>query len=75
MRTPKTLIVQAPSALMTGGTSCYFDLDESRLASWWPEASGPLDAPDQLPCGGAWNYEVAGQPLSYASVLRPGVLA
>lgn len=67
-------IVQKPTSLMTGGTTCYFDLDESRLASGPPESGGPLDAPDHLPCGGAWNHESHGMQLSYGSTLRPGVV-
>ena len=71
-----TRIVESPTALMTGGRICYFELDESRVATGGlPESGGPLDASDHLPFGGAWNYEVHGVQISYGSVLRPGVLA
>ena len=68
-------IVEKPTALMTGGRTCYFELDESRLATGLPDSGGPLDAPDHLPMGGAWNMHVHGVQLSYGSVLRQGVLA
>jgi hypothetical protein len=67
-------IVESPTALMTGGRSCYFDLDESRQGSI-PPGGGPLDAADHLPAGGAWNYAAHDVQLSYFSVLRPGYLA
>jgi hypothetical protein len=64
-------IVESPTSLMTGGQSCYFDLDESRQGSI-PPGGGPLDAPEHLPSGGAWNFAAHGIPLVYFSVPRPG---
>jgi len=74
MPTTQNRIVEKPTTLMTGGTSCYFDLDQSRLDSL-PQGGGPLDAPDWLPIGGAWNIELHDMQLSYGSVLRDGALA
>lgn len=58
-------MTQPPWRLATGGRYP----SASDLAGWsegkvtfgeWLDAGGPLDAPDELACGGAWNLEFPG---------------
>ena len=73
MPTPDLIrIVEPPLACMTGESRRTLSLqmhDAIRFADV-TLAGGPLDAPSQLPMGGAWNLNIGGAHISYGSVMR-----
>jgi hypothetical protein len=67
-------IIEPPGACMTGGRVLFYELQPDRVTHDSLLAGGPLDAPNHLPFGGAWNFRYMGVELTYGSVLRQRVL-
>lgn len=79
MATPTRItIAQSPHACATGfNPLLYLSLQLPLGIELDPlAAGGPIDAPENLPMGGAWNYQTRDEHISitFGSVSRQGVL-